>query len=76
MQHPPFNSDMDTLDLYLFSHLQLHHDGTIFNSNDEVISVVDLFVDSRTPQFFADGIEKLPKWWQMIVDLNVDYYPH
>ncbi|GBM01615.1 Histone-lysine N-methyltransferase SETMAR [Araneus ventricosus] len=76
MQHPPYSPDMAPSDFYLFSHLQLHLDGAIFNSNEEVINEVHLFLDSRTPQFFAEGIEKLPKRWQTIVDLNGDYYPH
>nr|XP_042901741.1 histone-lysine N-methyltransferase SETMAR-like [Parasteatoda tepidariorum] len=76
MQHPPYSPDMAPSDYSLFSHLQLHLDGTIFRSNDEVINEVDRFLDSRTSQFFAEGIEKLPKRWQTIVDLNGDYYPH
>ncbi|GFV78527.1 hypothetical protein TNCV_1888331 [Trichonephila clavipes] len=36
MQNPPYNPDMVPLDYYLFSYLQLHLDGTIFHSNDEV----------------------------------------
>ncbi|PRD34428.1 UNVERIFIED_CONTAM: hypothetical protein NCL1_14641 [Trichonephila clavipes] len=39
-QHPPYNSDMEPLDCYLFSHLQMHLDGTIFHSNDKVIKEV------------------------------------
>ncbi|GBN11604.1 hypothetical protein AVEN_245636-1 [Araneus ventricosus] len=69
MQHPPYIPDMAPSDFYLFSHLQPHLDGAIFNSNEEVINEVDLFLDSRTPQFFAEGIEKLSKRWQTIVDL-------
>ncbi|GBN79293.1 Mariner Mos1 transposase [Araneus ventricosus] len=38
MQHPPYSPDMALSDFYPFSHLQLHHDGGIFNSN-EVINV-------------------------------------
>ncbi|GFS92404.1 histone-lysine N-methyltransferase SETMAR [Trichonephila clavipes] len=76
MQHPPYNPDIAPSDYYLFSHLQLHLDGTIFHSNDEVINEVDHFLDSRIPQFFTEGIEKLPKRWQTIVDLNGDHYPH
>ncbi|GBM66615.1 hypothetical protein AVEN_109023-1 [Araneus ventricosus] len=76
MQHPPYSQDMVPSDFYLFSHLQLHLDGAIFNSNEEVLNEVHLFLDSRTPQFFAEGIEKLPKRWQTIVDLNRDYHPH
>ncbi|GBM14023.1 hypothetical protein AVEN_166205-1 [Araneus ventricosus] len=70
MQHLPYSTDMSPLYLYLFSHRQIHIDGSIFNSNEEVINEVYLFLDSRTPQFFAEGIEKLPKRWQTIVHVN------
>ncbi|GBO09211.1 Histone-lysine N-methyltransferase SETMAR [Araneus ventricosus] len=76
IQHPPYSRDMVPSDFYLFSYLQLHLDGAIFNSNEEVINEVHLFLDSPTPQFLAEGIEKLPKRWQTIVDLKGDYYPH
>ncbi|GBL98375.1 Mariner Mos1 transposase [Araneus ventricosus] len=70
MQHPPYSLDMAPSDFYLLSHLQLNLDGEVFNSNEEVINEVDLFLDSRTPQFFAEGIEKFPKCWETIVGLN------
>ncbi|GBM69986.1 Histone-lysine N-methyltransferase SETMAR [Araneus ventricosus] len=76
MQHPSCSPDMAPLDLNMFSHLQLHLDGAIFNSNEEVKNEVDLFLDWSRPQFFAGGIEKLPKRWQTIVFLNGDYYLH
>ncbi|GBO23018.1 Histone-lysine N-methyltransferase SETMAR [Araneus ventricosus] len=76
IQNTPYSPDMAPLDFYLFSHMQLYLDGAIFNSNEEVINEVHLFLDSCTPQFFAEGIEKLPNRWQTIVDLNGDYYPH
>ncbi|GBN92189.1 hypothetical protein AVEN_255379-1 [Araneus ventricosus] len=75
IQHPPYSKDMSPSYFYLFSHLQLHLDGSIFNSNEEVINEVHLFLDSGTPQFFTEGIEKLPKRWKTIVDVNGDYYP-
>ncbi|GBM30025.1 hypothetical protein AVEN_165597-1 [Araneus ventricosus] len=76
MQHPPYSPDMAPSNFYLFSHLQMLLDRAIFNSNKEFINEVDLFLDSHTPQFFAEGIEKLPKHWKMIADLNGDYYHH
>ncbi|GFV64099.1 histone-lysine N-methyltransferase SETMAR [Trichonephila clavipes] len=72
MQHPPCSPDMVPSDYYLFSHLYLHLDGPIFHSNDKVISEVDRFLDSHTPQFFVERIEKLPKRWQIIEDLIED----
>ncbi|GBL88679.1 hypothetical protein AVEN_195663-1 [Araneus ventricosus] len=76
MQHQLYSPDMTPSHFYLFSHLQLHLDGAIFNSKEEVINEVHLFLDSRTPQFFAEEIGKLPKRWKTIVDLIGDYYHH
>jgi len=76
MQHPPYSPDIAPPDYYMFSHLQLRLDGTISHLNDEVKNEVDHFPGSRLSQFFAEGVEKLPKRWQTIVDLNGDYYPH
>ncbi|GFY02559.1 histone-lysine N-methyltransferase SETMAR [Trichonephila clavipes] len=70
MRHPPHSLDMEPSDYYLSSHMRLHLDGIIFHSNDEVTSEVNRSLDSRTPLFFAEGIEKLPKRWKTIVDLN------
>ncbi|GBN28953.1 hypothetical protein AVEN_110175-1 [Araneus ventricosus] len=47
-QHPPYSRDMVPSDFYLFSHLQLHFDGSIFNSNEEVINEVHLLLNLRT----------------------------
>ncbi|GBN09647.1 hypothetical protein AVEN_225541-1 [Araneus ventricosus] len=71
IQHPPYSPDTAPSNFYLF-----HICSAIFNSNEEVINEAHLFLDSRTPQFFAVGTEKLLKRWQTIVDLNGDSYPH
>ncbi|GFY24833.1 histone-lysine N-methyltransferase SETMAR [Trichonephila clavipes] len=76
MQHPPYSPDMAPSDYYLFLHLQLHPEGTIFHSNDKVINEFSRFLDLCTPQFFSEGIEKLPKRWQTIADLNGYHYLH
>ncbi|GBM27114.1 hypothetical protein AVEN_189882-1 [Araneus ventricosus] len=76
IHHPPYSPNMAPSDFYLSSHLQFHLDAAIFNSNEEVMNEVHLFLDSCTPQFFVEGIEKLPNHWQTIIYLNGDYYPH
>ncbi|GBO03741.1 hypothetical protein AVEN_253830-1 [Araneus ventricosus] len=60
IQYPPYRPDMAPSSFYPFSHLQFLDCG-ILNSNEEIINEVHLFLDSRTPQLFAKGIEKLPK---------------
>ncbi|GBM66393.1 hypothetical protein AVEN_92698-1 [Araneus ventricosus] len=60
MQHPPYSPDMGLSDFYQVSHMQLHLDGAFFNLNEEAINEVHLFLHSCTPQFFVEGIEKLP----------------
>ena len=66
-QDPPYNPETVPSDFYLFSHLQLHLDGSVFSSNEEVKKQVVLFLDSNKPQFFAEDIEKLPKLWQEVI---------
>ncbi|GFR06121.1 histone-lysine N-methyltransferase SETMAR [Trichonephila clavata] len=76
MQHPPYILDMTSSDYYLFSHLQLHLDGTISHSNNDVINEVDCFLDLRMPQFIEEGIKKLLKRRKTVGDLIGDYYYH
>ncbi|GFX48437.1 histone-lysine N-methyltransferase SETMAR [Trichonephila clavipes] len=73
---PTYSPDMATSDYYQFSYLQLHLKGTIFHSNDEFINKVDGFQDPRLPQYFAEWIVKFSERWQIVIDLNRDYYPH
>lgn len=76
MAHPPWSPDIAPSDYYLFSNLQLHLKGAIFNSAEEAICGVDDFFNSRSDHFWAKGIEKLPKRWAKIVETGGDYYPH
>ncbi|GFX64624.1 hypothetical protein TNCV_1671601 [Trichonephila clavipes] len=57
-----------------FSYLKLPPDGTFFHLNDELLNEVNRFLDSYTPQVFAEGIKKFPKHWQIIIDLNKENY--
>lgn len=45
MPHPPYIPDMKRSNYYLFSHLQLHLSGAIFNSSEEVKNEIDHFID-------------------------------
>jgi len=76
MTHPPYSPDLAPSDYYLFSHLQLHLRGEIFKDSEEAKKEVDAFLESRPPEFFKEGIEKLPKRWEKVVALHGDYYPH
>ena len=76
MIHPPYSPDLAPSDYYLFSHLQLHLQGEIFKDCEQAKNEVDAFLESRSVEFFKEGIEKLPKRWQRIIELNGDYYPH
>ncbi|GFT57246.1 uncharacterized protein TNCV_1692481 [Trichonephila clavipes] len=76
IQHPSCSPDMVSSDYYLFSYLQQHLDDKIFSFMTSSFEWVNRFLDSRTPQFFAEEIEKFLKNWQTIVDLKGDNYPH
>ncbi|KFM71189.1 hypothetical protein X975_03702, partial [Stegodyphus mimosarum] len=50
-----------------FSHLQLRLADAIFNSAQDILSEVDLFLDSWPPSFWVIGFGKLPIYWQKII---------
>ena len=58
------------------SHLSLHFTDATFNSPHDIQDKVDLFLDSRSSNFRAKSIQKLPKHWHKIIDFGLYYYPH
>ncbi|GFW92345.1 uncharacterized protein TNCV_3588651 [Trichonephila clavipes] len=56
-QHPPYRPDMAPSDYYLFLHLQLHLEGTIFHSNDNVINEINRFLECGRHSFSQKGLK-------------------
>lgn len=71
LRHPSKSPGLVPSDNYL----QMHLKGAIFNSLEDAKIKVELFLDSRSPEYFMECIEKLTKCCQKIVKLNRDNYP-
>lgn len=61
-------------DYHFFRNLDIFLQGKIFDSHDAVKNAFHEFVVSRSPGFFARGINELPIRWQMCVDALGAYF--
>lgn len=60
--HPPYSPGISPSNFYFSQHLQLHLAGAIFNFALDVWNEVYLFLDSRSPTFWAKCFERLLKF--------------
>ena len=60
--------------LSLFKHLDSFLREKCFKSRDDAESAFNDFIASRTPDFYANGINKLVSRWQKCVDSNGSYF--
>ena len=74
INHPPYSPDLAPTDYYFFQNLDNFLEGKIFNSQMAVENAFRNFVGSRSPGFFARGINELPIKWQMCVDAAGAYF--
>ncbi|MEZ0498458.1 hypothetical protein [Sphingomonas sp. IW22] len=73
LKHAPYSPDKAPSDYYLFRCLQNSLAGTKFKSSDETISQVQSFLSSKDQYFFKEGIYRLLKRWEKIVQNNGAY---
>ena len=74
LPHSPYSPDVAPSDYYLFSSLKSSFQGKTFNSELEVANAISLWIQSKSPDFFAKGISLLPERWQKVIDFNGDYF--
>ena len=63
IRHPPYSPDLSPTNYYLFRKLELCLRGKKFNSEDDVKSAFQVFIDSQDRDSSRIGIEKLPVRW-------------
>ena len=73
IKHPPYSPDLAPSDFHLFPKLKTAISGTHFQSDDDVIHVVDDFLNGQGKDFFKNGIETLKHHWQKCIDTEGDY---
>lgn len=71
--HPPYSPDIAPSDYHLFRSLKNHLSGKEFENEEVVIQEITSYIDSKTTDFFRQGIENLVKRWSEIVDNEGEY---
>lgn len=74
LPHPPYSPDLSPTDYYFFKHLDYFLRNKVFYNLDAVKNGFREFFDSRTPEFYVGGINKLTSRWQKCIDSNGSYF--
>ena len=61
VQHPPYSPDLAPSDFHLFPNMKRHLAGTHYNTDNDVISAVDDFLDLQDKTFYENGIKALKR---------------
>ena len=64
LSHPPCSSDLSPTDYHFFKHLNNFLREKCFKSRDDAESAFNDVIASRTPDFYANGINKFVSRWQ------------
>lgn len=74
LPHPPYSPDLSPTDFHFFKHLDAFLHGKNFTNQEVIENAIQEFIDSRTPEFYVTGIDKLISQWQKCSDCNGDYF--
>lgn len=74
LPHPPYSPDISPTDYHLFLSLDNFLRNKKFKNKDEVQHTFASFIESRDPDFFKNGINKLVERWQSVVDAHGAYF--
>jgi histone-lysine N-methyltransferase SETMAR len=73
LSHPPYSPDLAPSDYYLFRSMSHGLADQHFSNYEEVKKWLDDWIASKPEKFYWDGIHKLPKNWQKVVENNGNY---
>ena len=74
IDHLPYSPDLSPTDYHFFRNWDIFLQGKIFNSQQAVENAFRTFIGSRSPDFYAKGINELPLKWQKCIDASGAYY--
>ena len=73
LPHPPYSSDLDPSNYFLFPNLKKWLGVKSFYSNDEIISQTNTYFEDLEKFYLLEGIQKLEKRWTKCIELKGDY---
>uniref|UniRef100_A0A0K0DS35 HTH_48 domain-containing protein n=1 Tax=Strongyloides stercoralis TaxID=6248 RepID=A0A0K0DS35_STRER len=74
LPHPPYSPDLSPTDYHFFKHLNNFLKEKIFTKQEDAENAFRQFIDSREPDFYITGINKLVDRWQQCVDSDGFYF--
>ncbi|KOC67264.1 Histone-lysine N-methyltransferase SETMAR [Habropoda laboriosa] len=67
LKHPP-------IDYHFFKHFDNFLREKIFRDKEDTVNTFAEFIDSRTPDFYRNGIGTLAKRWKKCIESNGNYF--
>ena len=74
MLHPPYSPDLSPTDFRLFLSLDNHMKNRTFTIEDDLKTEVHNFFQSRTKDFYKNGITKLLNRWEKAIECEGSYF--
>lgn len=74
LPHPPYSPDLSPTDYHFFKHLSHFLNEKTFRNQANVEDAVQEFINTRTPNFYQNGIKKLETCWKKCVESNGCYF--
>ena len=74
LPHPPYSPDISPTDYHLFLSLDNFLRNKTVNNREDVQNTFASFVENCDSLFFKNGINKLVKRWESVVNANGDYF--
>ena len=71
--HPAYSPDLAPSDFFLFPNLKKDIPGLHFQSDEEVVTAVEEWVNGKDPDFFSSGLMALEYRWSKCITLEGNY---
>ena len=73
LAHPPYSPDLAPSDYHLFRAPSNHLRGKKFEKEDHLKKDIETFFASKSPDFYENGLNDLPRRWEAVVDNDGEY---
>uniref|UniRef100_A0A0N5CCE7 HTH_48 domain-containing protein n=1 Tax=Strongyloides papillosus TaxID=174720 RepID=A0A0N5CCE7_STREA len=74
LPHPPYSPDLSPTDHHFFKHLNNFLTEKVFRNDEDIKTAFEAFIESRSPDFYVNGINNLVSRWQQCADSNGCYF--
>ena len=71
--HPAYLPDLAPNNFFLFPNLKKDIRGLHFQSDEEVVTAVEEWVNGKDPDFFSSGLMALEHCWSKCITLEGNY---